>query len=74
MGSYARGVIESVINRYPWEEEFCQAIRLVLSSLDLVVERDPRYRQMKILERLVEPERTVMFRVPWQDDRGDYHV
>jgi glutamate dehydrogenase (NADP+) len=74
MGSYAREVVDSVSRRYPWETEFCQAIQAVLSSLDLIVERDPRYRQMKILERIIEPERIIIFRVPWQDDRGDYHV
>jgi glutamate dehydrogenase (NADP+) len=74
MGSYVVEVIDTVRKRYPWETEFCQAVKEVVSSLDAVVERDPRYRQAKILERLVEPERAIMFRVPWQDDRGDYHV
>ncbi|HUT64962.1 MAG TPA: NADP-specific glutamate dehydrogenase [Spirochaetota bacterium] len=74
MGSYAAEIIESVHKRYPWETEFYQAVREVLSSLDKVVERDPRYRQARILERLIEPERVIMFRVPWQDDRGDYQV
>jgi len=74
MGSYVDEVLESLTKRYPWEREFLQAAREVLSSLDMVVERDPKYRRAAILERLVEPERTVMFRVPWQDDRGDYHV
>ena len=74
MGNYVNEVLESLTRRYPWEKEFLQAAREVLGSLDMVVERDPRYRRAAILERLVEPERTVMFRVPWQDDRGDYHV
>jgi glutamate dehydrogenase (NADP+) len=74
MGSYVDEVLESLTKRYPWEREFLQAAREVLGSLDMVVERDPKYRRAAILERLVEPERTVMFRVPWQDDRGDYHV
>jgi glutamate dehydrogenase (NADP+) len=74
MGSYVNEVIETVSKRYPWEKEFLQAVREVLSSLDVVVERDPKYRKAAILERIVEPERTVMFRVPWQDDRGAYHV
>jgi glutamate dehydrogenase (NADP+) len=74
MGSYVNEVLESLTKRYPWEREFLQAAREVLGSLDMVVERDPKYRRAAILERLVEPERTVMFRVPWQDDRGDYRV
>jgi glutamate dehydrogenase (NADP+) len=60
--------------RYPWEKEFLQAVREVLGSLDIAVERDPKYRKAAILERLIEPERVIIFRVPWQDDRGDYHV
>ena len=74
MGTYVNDVIEQLSKRYPWEKEFLQAVREVLSSLDIVVERDPKYRKAAILERLVEPERVIMFRVPWQDDRGDYHV
>ncbi len=74
MASYVSEVIESISKRYPWETEFFQAVREVLSSLELVVERDPRYRQALILERLVEPERVVSFRVPWQDDRGNYRL
>jgi glutamate dehydrogenase (NADP+) len=74
MGSYVNDVIEQVSKRYPWEREFLQAVREVLGSLDIAVERDPKYRKAAILERLVEPERTIMFRVPWQDDRGEYHV
>jgi glutamate dehydrogenase (NADP+) len=74
MGGYVNEVIEAVTKRYPWEKEFLQAVREVLFSLDMVVERDPKYRKAAILERLVEPERVIMFRVPWQDDRGEYRV
>ncbi|MFW6180356.1 MAG: NADP-specific glutamate dehydrogenase [Spirochaetota bacterium] len=74
MGGYVQEVLDSVSRRYPWETEFLQAVREVLLSLESVVERNPAYRRAKILERLVEPERVIMFRVPWQDDRGDYQV
>ena len=74
MGSYVNEVIDSVTKRYSWEKEFLQAVREVLASLDIVVERDLKYRKAAILERIVEPERTIQFRVPWQDDRGTYHV
>jgi len=74
MASYTYETIESVCKRYPWETEFIQAVREVLSSLELVVERDPRYRKAQILERLVEPERIIIFRIPWQDDRGNYRL
>ena len=74
MGGYVNEVIDSVTKRYSWEKEFLQAVREVLASLDIVVERDLKYRKAAILERIVEPERTIQFRVPWQDDRGTYHV
>jgi glutamate dehydrogenase (NADP+) len=58
----------------PAEPEFHQAVQEVLESLTLVMERNPEYRRAKILERMVEPERLVMFRVPWEDDNGEIHV
>jgi glutamate dehydrogenase (NADP+) len=74
MGQYVQDVIEAVSRRYPWETEFLQAVKEVLTSLDMVVERDPRYRKHAILERITEPERTILFRVAWQNDRGEYQV
>ena len=58
----------------PAEPEFHQAVQEVLESLTLVMERHPEYRKAKILERMVEPERLVMFRVPWEDDQGEIHI
>ncbi len=58
----------------PAEPEFHQAVQEVLESLTLVMERHPEYRKAKILERMVEPERLIMFRVPWEDDKGEIHV
>jgi glutamate dehydrogenase (NADP+) len=58
----------------PAEPEFHQAVQEVLESLTLVMERHPEYRRAKVLERMVEPERLVMFRVPWEDDKGEIHV
>jgi len=58
----------------PAEPEFHQAVQEVVESLDLVLERRPEYRSACILERMVEPERVVMFRVPWQDDQGRVHI
>ncbi len=72
--SYAKDVIESVTKRDPAEPEFHQAVREVLSSLGPVLERHPEYRESKVLERLVEPERVIMFRVPWTDDDGNVEV
>jgi glutamate dehydrogenase (NADP+) len=58
----------------PGEIEFHQAVQEVVESLTLVLDRDSRYRKAKILERIIEPERVIMFRVPWQDDAGEIHV
>ncbi len=66
--------IAHVVTRNPAEKEFHQAVREVVESIWPVIERDPRYRQGKILERIVEPERVVMFRVPWVDDQGEIQV
>ena len=74
MSDYVNAVLDDLHKRYPWEKEFLQAADEVLKSLSVVVDRDPKYKKAKILERIVEPERTVMFRVPWQDDNGEYHI
>lgn len=58
----------------PNESEFHQAVQEVVESVTLVLDREPRYRQARILERMIEPERVIMFRVPWQDDKGEIHV
>ncbi len=66
--------MEGVIARNPAEPEFHQAVREVVQSVLPVVERNPVYRALRILERIVEPERVIIFRVPWMDDRGDVQV
>src|SRR5437879_10627152 len=58
----------------PAEPEFHQAGHEVVESLSPVLDRHPEYRKAKILERIIEPERVIMFRVPWQDDQGNLHV
>ncbi|HPX46376.1 MAG TPA: Glu/Leu/Phe/Val dehydrogenase dimerization domain-containing protein, partial [Bacteroidales bacterium] len=63
-----------VIARNPGENEFHQAVREIVESLIPYIEEHPKYKQAKILERMVEPERVVMFRVPWMDDKGEMHV
>ncbi len=60
--------------RNPHEPEFLQAVREVAESLIPVVEQHPEFRKARLLERIVEPERAVIFRVPWTDDRGEIHV
>src|SRR5436190_11832764 len=72
--NFARDLMAQVKTKNPGEIEFHQAVQEVVESLDLVLERRPEYRSARIIERMVEPERVVMFRVPWQDDRGTYQV
>src|SRR3989454_6708310 len=77
MGSskdYVSGLMALVKAKNPGETEFHQAVAEVVESLALVLDRHPEYRSAKILERIVEPERVLMFRVPWIDDRGEIQV
>lgn len=67
-------ILKSVMARDPHEKEFHQAVKEVLETIQPVLERNPEYRQAAILERIMEPERVVMFRVPWVDDEGQVHV
>src|SRR5438094_10659289 len=72
--SFVRDLMAELKAKNPAEPEFHQAVEEVVESLDLVLERRPEYRSARIIERMVEPERVVMFRVPWQDDRGTYEI
>jgi len=72
--SYVDSVIADVKEKNPGQTEFHQAVTEVLESLEVVVEKYPEYRKYKILERLVEPERTIKFRVPWLDDQGQIRI
>lgn len=74
MSNYIADVIAEVKAKNPAQPEFLQAVQEVAESLSPVFERHPRYRKAKIFERIVEPERVIMFRVPWIDDRGDVQV
>lgn len=65
---------QSVVGKDPAQPEFHQAVKEVLDSLEVVLEKHPEYRRTRIPERIVEPERVIMFRVPWVDDDGDVHV
>ncbi len=74
MNSYVSQVIDEVKQRYYWEKEFIQAVTEVFESLSLVMDKEPKYKKYRILERLVEPERTIIFRVPWTDDKGEVRI
>ncbi|MCD6307268.1 MAG: NADP-specific glutamate dehydrogenase [Deltaproteobacteria bacterium] len=67
-------ILKSIIARDPHENEFHQAVKEVLETIQPVLERNPEYRQAAVLERITEPERVVMFRVPWVDDAGQVRV
>lgn len=71
---YSREIIEQVERRDPTQVEFLQAVTEVLETLEPVFERHPKYRDAGVLERIVEPERAVQFRVPWVDDEGKLQV
>ena len=71
---YLNTVVDGVVAKNPAEPEFHQAVREVIGSLTPVIERHPEFRAARLLERIVEPERVLMFRVPWQDDRGEVQV
>ncbi len=71
---YIKRVIEKVIAKNPGEVEFHQTVEEVLSSLEPVIAKHPEYEKAALLERLVEPERVIMFRVPWVDDNGNVQV
>jgi len=73
-GGYAEALLEAVRRRDPAQPEFHQAVSEVARSLKLVYERHPHYLAERVLERLIEPERTVSFRVAWVDDRGVVNV
>ncbi|MCF7958837.1 MAG: NADP-specific glutamate dehydrogenase [Phycisphaerae bacterium] len=72
--SYVSDVMDKVKSRDGHQAEFLQAVEEVLDSLDAVIERNPKYQEHRILERITEPERVFMFRVPWIDDKGDIQV
>ena len=69
-----QGVYEDVLRRNPGETEFHQAVKEVLDSLGPVLEKHPEYVEVRILGRIVEPERQIIFRVPWLDDKGNVQI
>ena len=71
---YLKGVYEGLVQRNPEQKEFLQAAEEVLESLEPVVAAHPEYEKAGLIERMVEPERVVMFRVPWVDDNGKVQV
>ncbi len=72
--SYVQEVLDALIKKNPDQPEFIQAATEVLQSLEPVLERNPKYRDAALIERITEPERQLMFRVPWVDDQGKVQV
>jgi len=74
MNTYIAEVINGIKSKNPWETEFIQAAEEVLESIAPLIGKEPKYQAQRILERIVEPERSILFKVPWIDDKGGYHV
>ncbi|MCK4606148.1 MAG: NADP-specific glutamate dehydrogenase [candidate division Zixibacteria bacterium] len=74
MSQFVDSIMANVKAKNPAEPEFHQAVEEVVESLEPVIERHPEYKEARILERIIEPERVIMFRVPWLDDRGRVQV
>ena len=74
MSQYVASLLENVKAKNPAEPEFHQAVEEVAESVAPVLDSHPEYRQAKVLERIIEPERVLIFRVPWIDDQGDVQV
>lgn len=66
--------LEQVISKNPAQPEFIQAVKEVAEAIIPFIEKNPKYQKAKILERIVEPERAIMFRVPWLDDKGEIQI
>lgn len=71
---YIDRVIEELKNKDASQPEFLQAVEEVLNSVGVIFEKHPEYEKMAVLERLIEPERMIQFKVPWNDDHGQVHV
>ena len=67
-------IYDDVVRRNPGEVDFAQAVREVLGSLGPVLNKHPEFARSKIIQRICEPERQVIFRIPWQDDTGEIHI
>ncbi|OEJ14485.1 glutamate dehydrogenase [Brachyspira hampsonii] len=74
MNEQLEAIYNKIVKRNPGEVEFHQAVKEVLNTLEVVLKKKPHYVEQKIIERMCEPERQIMFRVPWMDDKGEIQV
>lgn len=74
MNNYVKSVLDKLVERNSGEPEFIQAATEILDTLSIIFDEHPEYEKANLLERFLEPERVIMFRVPWVDDNGGVHV
>ncbi len=74
MNTYTKNVLEMLSEKYPWEQEYIQSVSEVFKSITPVLKSNREYQNNRILEQLVEPDRSISFRVPWRDDQGRVQV
>ncbi|MCK5097886.1 MAG: NADP-specific glutamate dehydrogenase, partial [Desulfobacteraceae bacterium] len=74
MNAYTNNVLEMLKTKCPWEKEYIQSVAEVFKSIAPVLDFNMEYQSNRILEQLVEPDRTISFRVPWRDDQGQVQV
>jgi len=74
MSDYVKNLMAEVTAKNPGEAEFHQAVEEIAASVDLIYQHYPEYQSAKVFERMIEPERVILFRVPWIDDQGDIHI
>ena len=74
MSNFVQEVMARVMSKNPAEPEFHQAVKEVAESVELVYDRYPEYRSSRVFERMIEPERVIMFRVAWMDDRNEIQI
>ncbi len=74
MSNFVDTIMAEVKAKNPAQPEFHQAVQEVVESLEPVIQKHPEYKEARILERIIEPERVIMFRAPWVDDKGEVHV
>ena len=74
MSEYVQSLMSEVKAKNPAQPEFHQAVEEVAESLDVVLDKHPEYRSVKVLERIIEPERVILFRVTWVDDQGEIQI
>ncbi|MBV4417819.1 NADP-specific glutamate dehydrogenase [Clostridium tyrobutyricum] len=71
---YIKSILEKINNRDPYQPEFKEAVQNFLNTMEPVLDKHPEYIHENILERIIEPERAIQFRVPWIDDKGQYQI